>query len=67
MNRVIQSDLLKIAGYGRKKPLHVKTGLVSPPFNPVKEGFRSHEVKTILFKDGDVNVLNEFIKQVLEH
>jgi hypothetical protein len=57
-------DLLKIAGYGRKKPLDVKTVCIGAPMTPQKERFRSHDVKVISVADGNLNQLEDFIKEI---
>jgi len=57
-------DLLKITGYGRKKPLNVKTVCIAPPLNPQKERFRSHEVKVISLADTNFSALEDFIKEI---
>ncbi len=57
-------DLLKIAGYGRKKPLHVKSVCIGAPLSPQKERFRSHEIKVISVVDGNLGVLEEFINEI---
>ena len=57
-------DLLKINGYGRKKPLTVKTVCIAEPFTPQKERFRSHEVKVISLSGDMVVALDEFIKEI---
>lgn len=57
-------DLLKINGYGRKKPLTVKTVCIAEPFTPQKERFRSHEVKVISLSGDMVVALEEFIKEI---
>ncbi len=57
-------DLLKIAGYGRKKPLTVKSVCIGAPLSPQKERFRSHELKVISVADGNLSALAEFIKEI---
>jgi hypothetical protein len=57
-------DLLKIAGYGRKKPLNVKSVVLASPFNSQKERFRSHEVKVISLAGNDLSALEEFVKEI---
>lgn len=57
-------DLLKITGYGRKKPLTVKTVCIAEPFTPQKERFRSHEVKVISLAGNSFEALEEFIKEI---
>ena len=57
-------DLLKIAGYGRKKPLDIKVVALAPPFDSQKERFRSHEVKVVSLQKEDFSVLDDFIKEI---
>ncbi|MCD6066932.1 MAG: hypothetical protein K0S33_1758 [Bacteroidetes bacterium] len=57
-------DLLKIAGYGRKKPLTVKTVCVAAPMTPQKERFRSHEVKVMMLPEDNMAALEDFIKDI---
>jgi hypothetical protein len=57
-------DLLKINGYGRKKPLFAKTVFIAPPLTQQKERFRSHEVKVIILTDNNFNLLEEFINEI---
>ena len=57
-------DLLKISGYGRKKPLLVKTVCIAEPFTPQKERFRSHEVNVISLSSSVNMALEEFIKEI---
>ena len=57
-------DLLKIAGYGRKKPLNVKTVFVAPPLSPQKERLRSHDVKVVNLTEDFIPMLEDFIKEI---
>ncbi len=45
-------DLMKIAGYGRKKPLNTKAVYLAPPMNPRKERFRAQGMTAINGSDG---------------
>ncbi|MEN2281650.1 toll/interleukin-1 receptor domain-containing protein [Algoriphagus sp. SE2] len=57
-------DLLKIAGYGRKKKLLSKTVCIANPMNPRKERFRSHELQVLKLTD-DINAsIEPFIKEI---
>lgn len=57
-------DLLKIAGYGRKKKLLSKTVCIGNPMNPRKERFRSHELQVLKLTD-DINAsIEPFIKEI---
>lgn len=57
-------DLLKINGYGRKKPLVAKTVCIAAPLTPQKERFRSHEVKVLTLTGDNLAPLEEFIKEI---
>ncbi len=45
-------DLIKIAGYGRTHPLHVKAVLLAPPVSRLKERFRLHDAIIINGMEG---------------
>lgn len=57
-------DFLKIAGYGRKKPLDIKLVCLAPPFDTQKERFRSHEITVVSLQKEDFSVLDDFIKEI---
>ncbi len=43
----VTRDLIKIAGYGRTRPLHMKAVFLAPPFSKQKERFRAHDTLVI--------------------
>jgi len=54
-------DLLKIAGYGRKKPLHAKAIFLAAPDNSDKQRFRTRDAMVINAINGFTgDALNEF-------
>ena len=52
-------DLIKIAGYGRTHPMHVKAVLLAPPVSRLKERFRLHD--TII-----INGMEGFSSELIE-
>lgn len=57
-------DLLKMAGYGRTKPIKVKSVLIAGPFTTQKERFRSNELKIISLKDDVAAALQQFFNDL---
>ena len=60
-------DLIKVVGYGRKKPLKHKFVYIAPPVSRSKERFRSHGMKAINETDGEgfkEEVMSDFINQL---
>jgi hypothetical protein len=58
-------DLVKIAGYGRTKPLEAKAVYLAAPATAAKERFRSHEVAVINGLNGfDPSLINDYINEV---
>lgn len=58
-------DLMKIAGYGRKKPLGVKAIILTSPETPQKKRFRSHDLTVINALEGfDASLLQEVVVKI---
>jgi len=60
-------DFLKIAGYGRSKPLNSKTVIIAGEETPQKKRFRSHDLEVIDMLSGfDANLLRNTINQITQ-
>lgn len=63
--RAKQRDLMKIAGYGREKPLSVSAVYMAPPANPRKERFRALNTIVINGSAGfSDNIMSEFVEKL---
>ncbi len=63
-----QREILKSAGFGRKKPILGRAIYVAPPLNPQKKRTRSHEALVLHAPGGefDHSVLELFLAQITE-
>ncbi|MCB9251580.1 MAG: toll/interleukin-1 receptor domain-containing protein [Flavobacteriales bacterium] len=57
-------DLLKMAGYGRKKKLLAKTVFIAEPMNPQKERFRSHDLNVLKLTEDLEASIKPFIDEI---
>ena len=60
-------DLMKLAGYGRKKPLTAKAVILAGDDSPQKSRFRSHDLAVInMIEKPDASALHVFTNQLTE-
>lgn len=64
--RAKSRELLKIAGYGRKSPLHQKAVILAPEKTPSKQRFRSRDLQVVNFLENqNLDELSNLVEQIL--